>query len=120
MLETYTKLATRFYPFRWWLGGITMMFFATAFVLMMLRSTYAVYFVGVAAGPIIAISWGLLCMCIWFHPTLGRLRTGWFINRLPRVGRSILLWYFAVFLTLWFVFGVVAWPIFAIWGGVLV
>ena len=74
-------------------------------------------FTGILAGPLISISWGLLLMCVWFHPTLGRLYgDGPIFRLLPRFTKTMLRWYFAIFLTMWFVFGVLAWPAFVFLG----
>ena len=111
MLQTYTSLAEQWYPRRWWFAGVTALTFLLLLALMFTR-TKAVFLAVAASGPAMVISWGFLCMCVWFHPTLGKLYTGRFFGRLPNTVQGVIRWYFVVFLTLWFVAGVIVWPVF--------
>jgi hypothetical protein len=115
MLDTYAHWAGRLYPRRWQFAVATLLVFLALLLLMSTRMPSAVYIGVLLAGPLIAISWGLVCLCVWFEPTRGKLQTGWLITHLPKPVRSILRWYFAIFLLLWFVLGVGAWPLLAIW-----
>jgi hypothetical protein len=117
MLATYTSLAGRWYPWRWRFASVTAVMFLSMAALMFTRMPAAVSVAGLLAGPVICVSWGLVCMCVWFDPALGKLYSnGPIFRRLPYIVKAALRWYFAIFLTLWFLFGVIAWPAFAIWG----
>jgi len=88
---------------------------AATFVIMLaftfMKMERAANVAGLLAGPAFSVSWGLLCMCVWFHPTLGRLNSSAPVFRfLPPFVQKSLRWYFAAFLTVWFLFGVVVWP----------
>jgi hypothetical protein len=120
MLQFYTSLADKFYPNRWWFGGVTGAVFALLLLLFLSRATHVVFIGGVVSGPAIAVSWGLLCMCAWFHPTQGKLYSGSLFNRLPVFVQAAIRWYFVAFLTVWFAFGLLVWPTFALWGEGLV
>jgi hypothetical protein len=65
----------------------------------------------VSIGPLFVIPWGITCMCTWFHPEYGNLMSGPFIARLPRVMAVPIRFYFAAFLVLWFVVGLVISPV---------
>ena len=116
MLQFYTSLADKWYSRRWWFGGTTAAVFVLLLLLVLTNSTAMLLPAGVASGPLIAVSWGLLCMCVWFHPTRGNLYSGALFSRLPGVLKAATRWYFAVFLTIWFFFGVLVWPAFVLWG----
>jgi hypothetical protein len=115
MIDAYARWAAQLYPWRWYFAATTLgVFFALALVLL---SPYraAVDLLALIAGPLITISWGLLLLCVWFDPTRGKLQVGWFASRMPKPIVWLTRWYFAVFLALWFIFGVIAWPIFGLW-----
>jgi len=118
MLQFYTSLADRLYVHRWWFGGTTAAVFVLLLFLVLTRT--AEMPIVALSVPLIAVSWGLLCMCVWFHPTSGRLYSGPLFNRLPRILKTAIRWYGAVFLTLWFVFGVLVWPAFVLFGDRLI
>jgi hypothetical protein len=116
MLHIYNELAVRFYRHRVWLVATT----AAAFLLLpaafLTGSPTAFLFAGALVGPVIATSWGLLLSCVWFHPMLGYLYTWPLLGRAPNIVKVSIRWYFVVFLTLWFLFGILVWPMFAFWG----
>jgi len=52
-------------------------------------------------------------MCTWF-PTEGRLYVGFITSKLPAFIQSAIRWYVALFLVLFFGFGLLAFPIFGL------
>ena len=111
MLHAYGRWAERLHPFRWRFAAVTGLVFLVLLASILIREPRLLMPVWAIAGPCIAVSWGLLLLCVWFHPTKGRLaptsRGG-----LPGFVRAASRLYAGVFLASWFVFGVVAWPIF--------
>jgi hypothetical protein len=120
MLDTYAMWAARLYPWRWRFGLATLTVFVVLFVLMATRVPHSIEIGGALAGPLISATWGVVLLCVWFEPTRGNLQTGWFITHLPAPLRLVVRWYFGLFLALWFAFGIVVWPLFAIWRGAFV
>ena len=115
MLSAYSRLAAQLYPWRWRFAATTLFVFLALFILIATRSSSLLMVGSTLAGPLISVSWGLLLLCVWFDPTHGKLQTGWVIEHLPSFLRLALQWFFALFLVLWFIFGVIAWPAFAVW-----
>jgi len=106
----YTAYAARYAHLRWRFLGISVGTLAAALALATLAATPAWPFpIGPAeifslAAPIIFVSWGLLCMCVWFHPRRGSLRpTSRWQSWLPSWANEGMRWYAALFLTLFFV-----------------
>ena len=120
MLRFYTSLADKFYPNRWRCGGVACAMFALLLLLFLSNATPVIFIAGVVSDPAIAVTGGLLCMCVWFHPTRGKLNSGTFFNRLPAFVQAAMRWYFAMFLTVWLACSVLFWPTFALWGEGLV
>jgi hypothetical protein len=114
MLRAYTNLASRLYLHRWWFAGITAAVFLALLLLTFTRFSSTVDFAFLISGPVIAISWGLHLMCVWFHPTLGTMYSGRLFMRMPAMVQGFVRWYSAVFLSIWFVFGVLVWPTFGL------
>jgi hypothetical protein len=64
-------------------------------------------------GPVVGLSWSLLCVASWFHPTNGALAPAARVfGRLPSWLQSILRWYASVFLALFFVVCLSILPVF--------
>jgi hypothetical protein len=118
MVAFYASLADRWFPWRWWFAAATAATFLLLSLLMLARPTspWLLQAAMILSGPAITTAWGLLCMCVWFHPTRGNLMPGSWLGRLPAWISAIARGYFAFFLTIWFIFGVVVWPAFAILG----
>ena len=118
MIGYFTSLAERWYHLRWWCGALTLFTFALLWALMLLAPPppWLIATAFVVAGPLVALSWGILCMCVWFHPTHGLLISGRLFNRLPMLLRQFLRGYFALFLAIWFLFGTIGWVVFCVAG----
>jgi hypothetical protein len=113
MLDGFTKVATRYYPYRWRFvaaSGLVFLFLIVVFF----AFPRAVAVVMPSVGPALAVSWGMVLMCFWFEPTRGSLFSGVFVKLIPRIGQIFLRWYAAIFLVIWFVFGILVWPVFAL------
>ncbi len=68
-----------------------------------------------AAGPVIGISWSILCVASWFHPENGTLSpSARVVGRLPAWFQALLRWYASAFLIFFVLFCIVAWPVFAL------
>jgi hypothetical protein len=115
--ELFRSFANRFYRFRWYFLTASLACFCVIAVLMVTMpktSQPASWLVGFSVGVLVPIGllfWGLLCSCIWFHPTLGKLesRAGLW-GRMPAWLRLGIQWYAAIFLTIWFFVSFVLWP----------
>jgi len=109
MIRQFTGIASRFYSYRW------LFVLASALVFLTFAAIFYGYPRGVMVatlfvGPALAISWGMALICFWFEPMRGGLYGGAIIRRIPRAGKVSLRWFAAVFLVLWFAFGVLVWP----------
>lgn len=111
MLDVYARWAERLYPWRWRFAAVTGFGFLVLLGTILVRVPSIVLPVWGIVGPCIAVSWGLLLLCVWFHPTQGRLAPSP-KKGLPGLLRKFARGYAGVFLAAWFVFGVVVWPIF--------
>ena len=120
MLERFTIIADLYYKYRWRFMAATAGVFLLLTAFMFSGHSALVGVVAAFAGPAITISWGMVLMCFWFEPTRGVLFQGVLIKWIPNFGQRALRWYFAAFLAVWFLFGVVIWPIFALIGLVYV
>ena len=101
----FTYQAEKLYLKRWWFLGVS--------VIGMAGITKPILPVALFM-PFIVVPWGLLCMCTWFHPTLGKLYVGSITSKLPAVIQSAIRWYAAIFLVLFFAFGLLGFPIFGL------
>jgi hypothetical protein len=113
MLDAFTRIATRYYPYRWRFAaasGLVLLFL----ILVFFAYPRAVAVVTLLVGPALAVSWGMALMCFWFEPMRGGLFTGVFVRFIPRIGQIALRWYAAIFMLIWFVFGIVVWPLFVL------
>jgi hypothetical protein len=113
MLGAFTRVAARYYPYRWRFAA------ACGLVFLLLILIFFAFPRGVAGvipfvGPALAVSWGMVLVCFWFEPTRGTLFSGVFVRFIPRIVQVILRWYAAIFLLIWFVFGILVWPLFAL------
>jgi hypothetical protein len=76
MIDAYTRWAAQLYPWRWYFAGTTLGVFLASALVMLSPYRAAVDLLGLIAGPLITISWGLLLLCVWFDPTRGKLQVG--------------------------------------------
>jgi hypothetical protein len=111
MLHQFTTIASRYYSYRW------LYVLASALVFLTLAAIFsgfprALMVATIFAGPALGISWGMALICFWFEPARGSLYGGAIIRRIPSIGQIALRWYAAVFLAVWFVFGILVWPAF--------
>ena len=111
----FAKYADQLFPFRWWLGAISLGGFAAYGVFLFLASPSYIRFGVAIVVPIVILSWGLLCMCVWFHPQRGNLlATSKYVRWLPGPFQSFMRWYAAIFLDIFIVVGVIVWPLLAL------
>jgi len=107
----FQRHAAQLHPYHWWLGAGALAVYCLMFGLVALlthvpiRLPFSGVYLLMALAPILIWCWGLTCLGVWFHPELGSIRLGspWFL-RAPRRLQPALRWYFAVFLTIWFLF----------------
>jgi hypothetical protein len=113
MITLFSNLAEKLYPRRWHFASITGATFVVLLILIFVAKDMApiLSIAFVLAGPIVAISWGLLCLAIWFHPEHGKLMWKPSGNAVLRALQIAARGYGAIFLGMWFAFGVLVWPI---------
>lgn len=113
LLSFFTVQAEKLFPKRWWFLGVSVVGMAAIFLFLNSGITKSILPVALFM-PFIVVPWGLLCMCTWFHPTQGKLYVGSITSKLPVVIQSAIRWYSAIFLVLFFAFGLVVFPIFGL------
>lgn len=113
MLDRFTRVATRYYPYRWRFVAASGLVFLSLIVVF-LAFPRAVARVLPLVGPALAVSWGMVLVCFWFEPVRGSLFSGLFVRFTPRIGQIVLRWYAAIFLIVWFIFGILVWPVFVL------
>jgi hypothetical protein len=109
------NMAARFFDRRWWF----MLVSVCGFGLLAIVLSYAPQNVGrlavPLAGPVIFVPWGLLCLCVWFHPDKGNLQPGSrFVGKLPQWMQSVVRWYASLFLVIFLAAGLIVWPLFSL------
>jgi len=113
MLQRFTRIASRHHSYRWlYVLATASVFLIVAAILSGFPRAFRVAIIFV--GPALAISWGMALICFWFEPARGSLYGSVAIKHLPRMVQIALRWFAAVFLALWFVFGLIVWPLFAL------
>jgi hypothetical protein len=110
MIRQFTGIASRYYSYRWLCVSASVLVFLT-FAAIFYGYPRGVMVATLFVGPALATSWGMALICIWFEPLRGSLYGGPIIGRIPRAGQVSLRWFAVVFLILWFVFGVLVWPV---------
>src|SRR4051812_31088996 len=106
--------AVQLYPYRWWLGGISVL----AFVAMGasgLLGNRVFLIASVAVGlPVMVGAWGLFCVSSWFEPQRGTLSSNSWLGRHMPPLNAIARWWAAIFLPLFFAAGILgpAWWVF--------
>ena len=100
--------ATKLYPYRWWLGGISALAFITMGASGFAGSRTVLMAAVFVALPVMVVAWGLLCACTWFEPSKGTLSAnGWLGRNMPPLN-SLARWWAAVFLPLFIAAGLLA------------
>jgi hypothetical protein len=113
-VDFYTRHAERFYAKRWWFLAASIGIFCILFLTLSFSSSKVNMLMVALLAPLIFASWGLLCMCVWFHPVKGNMQPNSKIfGRFPLKLQIFFRWYAAFFLTLFMFFGVIIFPIFA-------
>ena len=110
-----TKVAIRAWPLRTFALAVSVLVFAMVGVTMFINSNWAVQLAFTIAGPVIGVAWAVLCIASWFHPENGTLSPkSRLVGRLPHWLQTAVRWYASVFLLLFVLFCVVAWPAFSL------
>ena len=111
----FARYADRLFSHRWWLLGASIAGVGVVIALISISSPSLTRAAGAIVGPIILVPWGLLCMCVWFHPQHGNLQpASRFVGRLPQSLQSTVRWYAAIFLAVFLVIGAIVWPFMAL------
>ena len=114
-----TKLATKLYEFRWRLLIASFLWLAVLLASFFLNFPKATLIASTLAGPLLISTWGLFCVCHWFHPIHGNLRsTSKLLSKLPRQVQTIIRWYASLFIGLFIFSGLLIWPaiqVFSLW-----
>lgn len=105
-----TTLATHLFRFRWWLLAVALLSIGAMFTLVVIRTSLAPIAFALV-GPLAVVPWGLLCVCLWFHPERGNmLPTSGLFGKLPSLVQTGLRWYAALFITLFLIIGLLIFP----------
>ena len=107
--SVFERHAVPLHPYRWWLGGASLLVYCLMFGLAALlnslpiRLPFSGVYLLMALAPALVWCWGLMLVGVWFHPAVGIIRTEspWFL-RAPRFLQAAIRWYAAVFLVIWF------------------
>ncbi len=111
-----TRFAQRAWPWRWHALGVALLWMglvaasiALSTPAWLLQATFGL------AGPVVGLSWAVLCTATWFHPGRGVLSAASpHLARFPGWLRTLLRWHAAGFLAL-FVLGCgLVWPLVAV------
>jgi hypothetical protein len=114
----FRSFADRFGRFRWRFLAASLLCFGLIAILIAAQahfyqsSTWLIAFAFGVLVPFGLIFWGLLLICVWFHPVKGKFEANHGIwSRMPNWLRSTIRWYAAIFLTIWLFVACVLWPI---------
>ena len=114
LLRFFTDQAEKLFSKRWWFLLMSLIGISVIFLILETGATKSILPVALVV-PFIAVPWGLLCMCIWFHPTKGKLYVhSKIVSKLPSSIQIFMRWYFAIFLALFFIFGLLGFPVFGL------
>jgi hypothetical protein len=114
LITFFTNQAEKLFSKRWWFLLISLIGMGAIFLTLETGATKLILPTALLV-PFIAVPWGLLCMCFWFHPTKGNLYVhSKIVSKLPASIHVIIRWYFAIFLALFFIFGLLGFPIFGL------
>ena len=109
------QLAVLAWPWRLRALAISVLAFAVAAASVFAAPQLAARAAFTLLGPVIGLAWSVLCVASWFHPETGSLSPkSRFVGKLPLWLQSVLRWYASIFLALFLVFCLVAWPAFSL------
>ena len=109
-----TSLGTLAWPWRLPALGVSILAVVVVASVMALAPTWPTQVAFTLVGPIVGLSWSVLCVASWFHPENGTLSpNARFVGRLPGWAQSVVRWYASLFLLLFVLFCVVVWPLFS-------
>jgi len=110
-----TRVAVRAWPWRARALLVSVLALALVAATMSVNAQWPAQVAFTLVGPIIGLSWSLLCVASWFHPENGTLApTARVVGKLPDWLQSALRWYASIFLVVFVVFCLVAWPAFSL------
>lgn len=110
-----TRLAVRAWPWRAHALLVSVLAFGLAGATMFAEAQWPAQIAFTLVGPVVGLSWSLLCVASWFHPENGTLApTARVVSRLPGWLQTALRWYASIFLAFFVVFCLVAWPAFSL------
>ena len=110
-----SKVAIRAWPFRLPAVALTLLAFGAVAATVFTDTFWSTQLAFTALGPVIGVSWSVLCIASWFHPEHGTLSPGSrFVGRLPAWMQSAVRWYASVCLLLFAFVCVIAWPAFSL------
>ena len=110
-----TVFAVRAWPWRTHALLVSVLAFGLAAATMFATAQWPAQVAFTLVGPVIGLSWSLLCVASWFHPDKGTLApASRVVGRLPGWLQTMLRWYASVFLAFFVVFCLVAWPAFSL------
>lgn len=106
------NLAFRFYSFRWRFLAASLICLVLLLASFYFLSSKIAFLANALAGPLIISSWGMVCICTWFHPEHGNLQpSSKFIGKLPNSIQAIIRWYASIFIGVFILSGLIAWPV---------
>jgi uncharacterized membrane-anchored protein len=107
-----TNQAQKNYAKHWWFLFVSLIGMSAIFGTFVLGDEKSFATI-VLLMSIVVGYWALLCMYVWFHPTKGNLNAhSKIMSKLPAVLQTFILWYAAIFLVLFFICGLIVFPIF--------
>jgi hypothetical protein len=110
-----TSLGIRAWPWRLSALGVSVLAVLAVAVSMSLSAIWPTQLAFTLVGPVVGLSWSVLCVASWFHPEHGSLSpNARFVGKLPVWLQSALRWYASLFLLLFVLFCLVAWPMFSL------
>jgi hypothetical protein len=110
-----TQLALQAWPHRLAATAISLISFALFAAILFVGQAPVIRVAAVLVGPVVGGSWAVLCLASWFHPECGSFSSqGWLVGKLPAVVQTAVRWYASLFLSLFLVFCLLVWPVFAL------
>lgn len=100
--------ATQLYPYRWWLGGASVLAFLAIAASGFTGSRTVLVAAVAVALPVMVIAWGLLCASSWFEPSRGTLSANAWLGRHAPALNALARWWAAFFLSIFIAVGSLA------------
>jgi len=111
----FSDAATRLFGHRWWFFMISVAGFVALATVLNYAPTRMQWLAAAVAGPLIFVPWGLMCLCVWFHPEQGKLQPGsQFVGKLPLWVQSVIRWYASLFLVVFILAASIVVPLFSL------